>query len=352
MTTPALEDGVYFALPFDEYLGLPRLSASGIKSIGVHPLEFWARSWLNPNREPEEESEFQELGTAYHKRVIEGRAAFDSAYTARLEPEEYPDALRTMDDIRAACRERSVKPLTGRKDELVERLLAADPAVQVWDKLVRDHAGEHPGKVLLSGRAINTIEIRARMIEAHPGLSKAFTGGLPEVTVLWTEEVEVDPGKFVDVPMKARLDYLKARAVVDLKTFSNPLGKQIDRAIVGEIAARRYFIQAAGYLDAGNRAAAFIKQGQVHDAPRDPDAAKRIVQADRTFLFVFQATGPAPIAKGVTMPRMILDGGAVAWRDGIYQYAQNIHLYGTDPWVGAEPIRDLDSTEFPAWTME
>lgn len=350
-----LPDGVYYALPFDDYLALPRLSFHGIQQIGVHPLNYWARSHFNPSRpEPSEEESFAKImGTAYHTRVIEGRQAFEDRYTARLEADDYPGALFTATDIKAALKDRNIKGTSGKnKGELIGMLLAADPTCEVWDELVADHKAEHPDKIFLSGKALADIEIRARMIEAHPELSKAFTGGLPEVTVLWTERVEVEAGVFVNVPMKARIDYLKARAVVDLKTFSNPLGKPVQRAIVGEIASRKYFTQAAGYLDAANIAADFIKRGQVHDQPKDPEAPARIVKADRRFLFVFQATGPAPIAMGVTPPTMILDGGRVAWREGIETYARNIHHYGTSPWVGGEPIVDLDAAEFPAWTFE
>jgi hypothetical protein len=340
-----LPDGVYYALPFEDYLAQPRLSASGIKDLGVHPLHFWAHSWMNAEREAEEDSSFQELGTAYHKRVIEGRAAFEAAYAPYLDEADFPDALRTADDIKQAMRDRGVKPLTGKKDDLIERLLAADPAVQVWDEIVANYRAENPGRRFLSRKALASIEIRARMIEAHPDLSKAFSGGLPEVTVLWTDEE-------TGVPMKARIDYLKARAIVDLKTFSNPMNKPIDRAIIGEIAARRYFIQAALYLDAGNIAAAFIADGRVHDAPHDPEAPKRIKGADREFLFVFQATGPAPIAKGVLLPSMIRDFGRGHVRAGIHTFAEHLKHYGSDPWVAPEPIRTPDSTEFPAWTGE
>src|SRR3546814_14526079 len=62
------------------------------------------------------------------------------------------------------------------------------------------------------------------MIEKHPDLSKAFSGGHPEVSIFWQDEQ-------TGISCKARLDYLKARAIVDLKTFSNPLSKPIDKAI-------------------------------------------------------------------------------------------------------------------------
>jgi hypothetical protein len=348
-----LENGVYFGLSFEDYLAEPRLSSSGIKDLGVHPLHFWAHSWLNGAREEsEEESYALKLGTAYHKRVIEGRAAFESLYAPYLDKADYPEALITMDDVRAACRERNVKPLTGKKEVLVDRLLQADPAVQVWDELVKDYASDNPGKTFLSARALADIEIRARMIEAHPELSKAFTGGLPEVTVLWTEHAELEGGVVVDVPMKARIDYLKARAIVDLKTFSNPLNKPIDRAIVGEIANRKYFIQAALYDTAANVAADFIAKGQVHDACPDPDAPKRMKVCEREFLFVFQMTGPAPIAKGVVLNGMIKGFGKHAVTQGIQAFAEHFEHYGADPWVSPEPITTPDSTDFPSWTGE
>ena len=71
-----MNDGIYFGMELEAYLAEERLSSSGIKQLLVHPLHFWAHSWMNPRRPEPDDTPFTELGTAYHKRVIEGAAAF------------------------------------------------------------------------------------------------------------------------------------------------------------------------------------------------------------------------------------------------------------------------------------
>ena len=58
----------------------------------------------------------------------------------------------------------------------------------------------------------------------HQAAARAMTGGYSEVSIFW-----IDPGS--GVRLKARLDYLKVKAIVDLKTFSNSLGKPVRRRL-------------------------------------------------------------------------------------------------------------------------
>ena len=75
-----LPDGIYFDLPMEAYLGIERLSATGLQLLCASPAAFWAKSWLNPEKadEDEEETKAQQLGKAYH--------------CARLEPDRFHDA--------------------------------------------------------------------------------------------------------------------------------------------------------------------------------------------------------------------------------------------------------------------
>ena len=58
---------------------------------------------------------------------------------------------------------------------------------------------------------------------------------------MWTEN---------DIRFKARFDYLKPKAIVDLKTFGNFMNKPIDSAIYSAMASGKYHIQAAFYMRA------------------------------------------------------------------------------------------------------
>ena len=97
------ESGVYFGMPAEEYHAIKALSSSGIREMMESPMSFWANSWMNPDRE-REESPAMTLGTAYHMRICEGKETFYKHYAQEFDPSEYPEALRTMDDIRDALR--------------------------------------------------------------------------------------------------------------------------------------------------------------------------------------------------------------------------------------------------------
>ena len=337
-----MDAGIYFGLDEGEYHAAHALSASGIKWLRISPLDFWARSSMNPEREPEEESQAKVIGKAYHKRIAEGRAAFLASFAPEVDPKDYPTALRTVDDLKEAIAGLGAKPKGKSKGDLIAQLAALDPTAKVWSLIEADHAAIHDGRTMLPADLIRRIEISAAMIEKHPDLRKAFTGGYPEVSIFWT-----DPE--YGIPMKARLDYLKRAAVVDLKTFENVNGMPIDKAIARTIANYKYHIQAKLYLEAVRQAKRLIREGKVFGEV-EPAFLEAVQKSNaHTFMFVFQQKGVAPIARGVILPSITLDIGQVEIDDAKRRYAECRETFGAEPWVDGSPVREFDSTEFPAY---
>ena len=336
------QPGIYFGMPEDDYHAIQALSASGMKSLAVHPMEFWARSWMNPLRE-DEDSDAKALGRAYHCRIVEGAEAFARRFAATFPGND--DALDSMDDFKDELRARGLK-VGGSKADLIARLREAGYAGPILEELRSDYMAEHAGKAFLSRRAMTKIELAAAMIEKHPILSKCFAGGAPEVTIIWTDAD--------GVTKKARLDYLKPAAIVDLKTFGNPLGLSVEQAVYRAMASGKYVIQAAHYLDAFDAAREHMAEGRVHG----PMPAGFTLGADAPrFVFVFQATGAAPIARAfILSPGMGLEIGrsyvtaatdlyarcAAHWKDAAWAY---------DP-ASPEAIETFDDALFPRWMGE
>lgn len=350
------EPGIYFGMPEEEYHKIPALSASGIRLLTVSEMDFWARSWLNPDKK-DEPTDAMTIGKAFHARIVEGKDAFYERYALSFDASEYPDALKTADDIKDALRGLDLK-LSGKKDELIERLREADPAIQILDDLRDDYEAKHGGKTFLNADLIRQIEVSAAMIEKHPDLSRCFTGGHPEVTIIWHD---FETG----VPMKARMDYLKTQAIVDLKTFSNPLGKPIDKAIYGAMASGKYHVQAAVYTEADKQAVAFAREGKALVRAGEGYAAvapgstldewlkKYASITDRRFLFVFQQTGIAPVARGREMPRgLVFDCGVLSMRAAIEKFKHCFETFGTEPWVDVSPIEAFEDEQFPIYATE
>lgn len=354
-----MEPGIYFGLPEAEYHGAFALSASGIKWLNVSTLDFWVRSPLNPAladvQKEEGESEAKSFGHAYHKRILEGREAFDSCYAPSIDKTDYHGVLDTNDELQSYIRSHNegldkcdrVK-LTGRKDELIERVLSINPSARIWDAICDEYRQRFPGKVFLDAEQIKRIEIMARMIEAKEDIAGTFTNGMPEASVFY---VCRDTG----VPCKLRTDYLRPDYIGELKGFANKQHRAVDDAINREFSYNRYAIQAAWYIDAMPYVRALLKAGRVFG-----DVDRSFVEALRTHQpkkieYVWVQKGVAPVARGKTFQPMSgsTEMGtyaiAKARNDGArVKLRQCLDTYPPDvPWVDRVPKSLFLDEEIP-----
>lgn len=351
-------EGVFFDLSESDYHSVEAFSASGAKLLRQSPLDYWARSKWNPLQAEvlaEDASEAKELGSAFDCRIIEGKAAFESRYATKIEPDEYPDCLRTMDEMKAWLKARDMK-VSGSKDDLMQRIRDVGEMVSLWDDFLEGHKKLHNGKEFLSPDWMGKIEYAAKMIEADPVFGKAFSGGAPQVSVFWTCPV-------IGVPCKARFDYLKARAIVDLKTVQPMKGNPHAQTINTAIGRYRYHVQATLYMEAATNVARFLKEGETNAA--NPEHAEngsvlKALMADhqKTWLWVFQVKGPAPTVIGRTLsPESMICQAARAEIEAMKQlYRLCREKWGTDPWLydPAKPpkIELLQDSDIPPWALQ
>lgn len=340
--------GIYFGMSDDEYHSYFALSSSGIKWLRVSPLDFYMRSALNPDlKDNDDDTNAKIVGRAYDKRIIEGKEAFYKVYASSLDPEKHKDALRTVDDLKAAL-EKAGQPVTGNKKVLIERLLghSSENRWRIWDLMLAQHIAQNPGREFLSPDLIHSIEIAAAMIEKHPDLGKAFTGGMPKVAVFCKDP---DTG----IPMKAQYDYLKARAIVDLKTFANERGMPIRKAIARAVASYKYHVQCRWYLDMLEAAKVLIAEGAVFGKVDKQFLKDVCAPGEHKFLFVFQQKGLAPLARGMVLePGMTLALASTEIEEAKQTFAANWKTYGDAPWLDVSEIGTFDSTEFPAYIAD
>lgn len=343
-----LADGIYFGLDEATYHAQPRLSASGIRVLLQSPSDFWWQSAMNPLREPDNDTAAKAIGRAYHCRILEGDEAFRSRYCPAITQDEHPGALVTVEDIKAALTACGEK-LTGRKADLIARLQAADPGAVIWDAITAAYAEKNDGREHLPRHVWDRIQLAAAMIERHEMMGRVVRGGAAEVAVLWTDDE-------FGVPMKCKMDKLKPKVIVDLKAFANMLGKPFDRAVMTAFASGRYQIQAAVYLDAAKRIPDLVAAGAVHgDAPDWITAMGKVEKPyEPEFVFLFQQSTGAPIARAYRLPRegLTLDVGRVAAADARRIYRENMDRYGADMWIDTAPIRDFDDSEIPAFAFD
>ena len=332
--------GVFFGLPEAEYHAALALSATGIKALRLDPMAWWSQSPLNPDRK-DEETVAMKIGKAFHSRIVEGFEVFAHRYAAVLEPEAYPDALRTVSDLTEALAAHLQKPRPRAvKAELIQQLLLVAPQAQIWDEMVRRHAEIHDGKIMLDAGLIEQIEIAAGRIEDHPSLGRAFRDGYPEVSVFWVDEE-------TGVPCKSRFDYLKPRAIVDLKTFA--LRDVLpEKAIVQAVARYKYHLQAAFYLRAADQLPRLVADGLVSGEP-EPQFMRDVIENPKTFLFVWQGQG-TPIVLGKVMPPgIVLDMGHALVAEALLHWAEAWRTWGTGEWNAIHMISAFSDDEFPPW---
>ena len=342
------EPGIYFDMPFSQYCAIPCLNAGGIKNLLASPTDFWARSWMNPlNDEIDEETKAKQDGRAYHLRILEGETKFYDHYAPDYEDDGDESMLRTNKDMERFLKNCGVKGYSGKKtEELIDMCFDADKTLRILAAEKALHQSQHEGKELIAAHTIRQIELAARMIEYHPHLKSFFAGGYPEVTIIWDEP---DLG----VRFKIRVDYLKTKAVNDLKTFANQYKKDVDKAIDYAMAANKYHIQALLYLIGVNQAKrTLVPQGKVFGAA-DPQWLEAFAKtpADE-FGYVFMQKGVAPVAKGKLLS--IKDEkfkalGVACINDGARRFLDHYRIYGTDAWIDMSQPSYIDFNQLPAF---
>lgn len=355
------DPGIYFDLPLQEYLDTPALSASGIKTLKLNPLLFWMRSWMNPEPPPDDDTLAKLTGKAYHSLVMEGQDVFDREFPPEFVAPEGEHILNKNDELKDWLRERGL-PLGGNKPDLIKRIKEnitdQDNLVEFAEEIKQTYFEKHQETAtwFVPADVRGEIELANTIIKAHPQLSKCFTGGFPEVSLFWYDEE-------TGIPMKIRIDYLKTRAMVDLKSMANQLGKPMSIAPYHVMAQYKYHIQASLYLhgmDAMRKLFASMKKDSKGVVLSGNDAQRTLAldilagDHDMTFLFVFQEKGIAPQARGFVFPRqMMFDCGMSTIETAKVRFQDYWKTFGPDAmWLDIHEIETMDDDSFPPWAVE
>lgn len=345
--------GIYFDMPEAEYHADDSFSASGVKSLLVSPLTFWTRSNMNPRRK-DEQTPAMKFGSACDKLIVEGPEAFSAAYAVRPRLEDYPDALDGAEALRERCAELGLKK-GGRIDELCARIREADPDAVLWPDLMHAFDLDNIAREMISADWHRDIIDRAQIVRNHPTVRRAFTGGYPQVSLFWISEI--------GVPMKARVDYLKTQADIDLKTFSNSLDKPLDTAVAHTMAYQKHGIQAAVYMDGTETVKQMLRSGTPVPCFGEVDLHwldAFVATEEHRFGFVFVESGDVPNVRARWFDRLTPNGqitAAYASARLQYESAQMAYLkyqakFGREPWIDDDQMRAFDDAEFPMWSVE
>lgn len=351
--------GVYLNLDEDEYHADPSLSASGIKLLTVSPLDYWVNSpHLNPGK-VEKTSDALNLGKAYHKIILEGRAAFDAAFCVAPDKEDHPDALDGGEQLREYCKSLGLKA-NGTISEMCKRIREVDATVELWPEVKELFEAERGDRATLTKAQWDALRLVEIVVNRMPSTKGAFGNGFPEVSIFWRDEL--------GVPMKARMDYLKPKTILDLKTFANIMSKETLSAVANEVARNRYFIQPIVYRR-GLRAvkALYSEHGAsvVRDATEVPEGLHQALTAEQErFHFIFVQTGGVPNVVIREFAEFETYAGLSAtqngyWYRGEVEMRRGIELYRKcmaqfkegEPWITDFGRTAFKDESFPIWML-
>jgi len=348
--------GIYLGLDEDEYHEDPSFSSSGVKNMTVSPLDYWVNSWMNPNKDDKPRPAMQ-LGKAYHKLVLEGREAFDACYAVEPDKADYPDALFGSADLKAHCKELGLKA-AGTLDEMCERIREVDTTTELWPVIKGAFKDERGAREPLSKSDWEDLNLVDFVMRRSPSTKNAFVGGVPEVSMFWREG---------DTPMKARIDYVKPQALLDLKSFANQMNDEIVSAVAKEVARRRYFIQPVVYTRGWEvmKTLYSANGSSIIQGDGDQDVIVKALKDKRTrFFFVFLQTGGTPnvVVREFNQIETFQKSGGMQnsyWSIGEQTFRRALHLHQkfmaetgpAEPWIadfGNKPFQDID---FPIWML-
>jgi hypothetical protein len=296
--------GVYFGLSEDLYRADPALGSTDIKRLAQSPPDYWFGSVHNPLRESREPTPGQKFGTAIHKFVLEGREAFEARYAPT--------------DSKGNTKEG--------KAEL--------------------SAIEAEGKIALPRKDWDRIKLSGTMVRANPEISTAFTNGFSEVSVFWERD---------GIRRKARFDYLKTRALVDLKSDANRNQQEFVTACRNSIGRYRYDIQAAHYCEGRAQLRAFVSDGAMYGDYDYDWLFGASVQDAWAFVWIFYQSEGAPLTWGTTLSpgNGLFDFANASIAKAEENYRAFKDRFGLDqPWVLAEPLAEIDVNDLPAWSFK
>jgi hypothetical protein len=298
-------DGIYFGMSDTEYHSDPALGSSSLKKLVDNAPDFWWTSWMNPAREEDSDDTPSKIfGRQLHQCVLEGADVFKAGHAPQYHPGNRKEGIAEIADIRAS------------------------------------------GKVPVKFRDWQRILAASAFIKANKNLANAFTGGQPEVSVFWTQD---------DIRFKARFDYLKTRAITDLKSIRSKNEKPFQMQCMDAMASYDYPVSAEHYSEGRRQMIKLLQQDAVFGAEEAGVRRPWLIELagmQFAFVFVFWKAEGSPITSGFTLSPQnpLLEIGRRRIDRAVNNYRLFMEEFGTDTaWVLNDPLKEIDESDLPPY---
>lgn len=357
-----IPDGIHFGLDEDTYHADDALGSTDLKRLLINPVGWWSNSdpgrrilidlgIMRPDDEDEEESLSKQFGRATHVMALEPER-FDSAYLEHEDmPEEYLTTRRVIREALLRTPGAYVPIASAQRPELV--MAAKRAGLLVSDDWKVDEQIKAGGRTILSRRWVAQLRMIDYLMNApQPALDGKsirednLTNGHGEVSIFWTEEVT--PG--VTVRFKARIDYLRWRGMIDLKTYGCPEDVPPVQFFLGQIARYGYDLQKVSYTAAWKAAFELRAQGRVF-GDVDPAWLKRVrFDAEPGWRWIAAQTMRMPEIDWIDWHASLADMAADGQRrEAIAAFVSYRERFGMDtPWLALRGRIVADDTTLDA----
>lgn len=391
-------DGIYLDLPNLDYLNDPALSYSAFKVLNSNPPDWWYGSVFNTLIDQRRKSTpALRFGEALHCGLLEPEGELEKRFSVKPSraQKKYRDYADTVPQIKEKILALGNKPKGSVKAEFIDQLLDLDPKAKILEVAIDEW--KRAGFTELTEEQNVLLQLMMRMAVAHPALQNSFTGvGLSEVSCFWTDEN--------DIRQRARMDRMKPKATIDLKSIANWIGREFHTALLREAILRQYHVQAAHYDEARKVMRRLLAEGLIYfcsqilltDAEIEAGNAERRKEAERLgieeealkpellevgakrtvfreltademeiakaviesevweWVWIFYKTDGAPTAQPIRLDRDTrpFKRGLELRKEALSHYAHYRDLFGVEPgkmWIRAEPMWTPDDEQWPAF---
>jgi hypothetical protein len=295
-----------------------------LKDLSISPLRMWYR-WINPNRAAEEPTPAMKFGSALHCAVLEPKAFLDR-YACEIDPADYPGCLVTINDLRGWLSEHGIKPKGTRKDEVIAQVQGADSTVPILDVIAGRAMAANAGKTTFKKDDWTRIYGAAQSLLSEPRVQEILKQGEPEAMMMATDQ---DTG----MCLKARMDWMTPKLILDVKTFSQKGEKTISKTVTDAIWYEDYHGQMFFY-------------SLVRGWPKwRGECVLAFVESEPPYETRIRVLRPVEAGS----PSMLWERARHNTKRLIGQYAEYVAEFGLGEkaWRYAQDVSVLDDLEFP-----
>lgn len=305
----------------EDYRALPGLSYSGLKDLAISPMRYWAKH-VDPERVKPEPTPEMQFGSALHCAILEP-SKFGDRYACELIPPD--NCLDTMEELRTFLKNCGVTPKGTRKADVIAQVQAFAPEVAILDVIQKEHLAENVGKVIFKAEDWQRLKGAVNALGEEPHVNQILSEGQAEVALFSVDEE-------TGVRLKGKVDWLTPKLNLDLKTFTQKRGRDIDRSITDAIFYEKYYMQAFFYA---------LLRGW----PKEFDGTTVIpfVESDAPNEVRIRRLQP----KSAFQPNAYWTRALLEVRGLIRTYAECVAQFGERPWKYAQEISSLVDEEMP-----